>query len=105
MNEMLIDLVENLVFPMLIPVLTGVCGWLLNGHRKEEERDRAVEAGLRTLLRAELLEIHARYVPLGSIPLAAMEEVERIYQAYHSLGGNGTGTKIYEEIKVLSTVS
>ena len=104
MNEMLIDLMENLVFPMLIPVLTGVCGWLLNGHRKEEERDRAVEAGLRTLLRAELLDVHAKCAPQGHAPLAVMEEVERIYQAYHSLGGNGTGTKIYEEIKVLSTV-
>ena len=104
MTEVLIELVENLVFPMVIPVLSWACGWLVRGHRKEEERDRAVEAGLRTLLRAELLEIHARYVPLGSIPLASMEEVERIYQAYHSLGGNGTGTKIYEEIKALPTV-
>lgn len=30
---------------------------------------------------------------------------ERIYIAYHGLGGNGTGTKLYEEIMVLPTIS
>ena len=104
MTEVLIDLVENLVFPLVPPVLAWLCGWLVRGHRKEEDRDRAVETGLRTLLRAELLEIHAKCASQGHAPLSVMEEVERIYQAYHSLGGNGTGTKIYEEIKVLSTV-
>ena len=33
-----------------------------------------------------------------------MEEADRVYQAYHSLGGNGAGTKIYEELKALPTV-
>lgn len=33
------------------------------------------------------------------------EEVEHVYIAYHGLGGNGTGTKLYEEIMVLPTIS
>ena len=101
-SEILIDIVES-ILPMLLTGLGGACGWLLNGHRKEEERERAMEAGLRTLLRAELLEIHAKHLPSGHVPLPVMDEVERIYQAYHSLGGNGTGTKIYEELKALPT--
>ena len=103
MPDLLMTLLESIV-PTLLAGLGGVCGWLLKSHRKEEARDRAMETGLRTLLRAELLEIHAKYVPLGYIPVAVMEEADRVYRAYHSLGGNGTGTKIYEEIKALPTV-
>lgn len=97
------DLVQTLI-PCLLTLVSGACGWLLKSHKREAARDRAMETGLRTLLRAELLEIHAKYVPLGYIPLEVMEEADRVYQAYHSLGGNGTGTKIYEELKALPTV-
>ena len=103
MPDVLMTLVESIV-PMLLTGVGGVCGWLLKSHRKEEARAQAMETGLRTLLRAELLEIHAEYVPLGYIPVAAMEETDRVYKAYHSLGGNGAGTKLYEEIKALPTV-
>ncbi|MCT6836137.1 MAG: hypothetical protein M3Z49_02980 [Bifidobacteriales bacterium] len=97
------DLVQTLI-PCLLTLVSGACGWLLKSHKREAARDRAMETGLRTLLRAELLEIHAKYRPLGDIPLEVMEEADRVYQAYHSLGGNGTGTKIYEELKALPTV-
>lgn len=103
MPDQLMTLLESVV-PMLLTGVGGVCGWLLKSHRKEEVHDRVMETGLRTLLRAELLEIHAKHVPLGYMPLGAMEEADRVYQAYHSLGGNGTGTKIYEELKALPTV-
>ena len=103
MSDLLMLLLESIV-PMLLTGVGGLCGWLLKSHRKEEARDQAMETGLRTLLRAELLEIHAKYVPLGRIPVAVMDEADRVYKAYHSLGGNGTGTKIYEEIKALPTV-
>lgn len=101
--DVLMTLLESIV-PMLLTGVGGLCGWLLKSHRKEEARAQAMETGLRTLLRAELLEIHAKYVPLGYIPVAAMEETDRVYKAYHSLGGNGAGTKLYEEIKALPTV-
>lgn len=97
------DLVQTLI-PCLLTLVSGACGWLLKSHKREAARDKAMETGLRTLLRAELLEIHAKYRPLGDIPLEVMEEADRVYQAYHSLGGNGAGTKIYEELKALPTV-
>ena len=103
MPDVLMTLLESIV-PMLLTGVGGLCGWLLKSHRKEEARAQAMETGLRTLLRAELLEIHAKYVPLGYIPVAAMEETDRVYKAYHSLGGNGAGTKLYEAIKALPTV-
>lgn len=37
--------------------------------------------------------------------MAVMEEAERVYRAYHKLGGNGTVTKLYEELKAPPTIS
>ena len=91
-------LLESIV-PMLLTGVGGLCGWLLKSHRKEEARDRAMETGLRTLLRAELLEIHTRHVVHHEpISVSIQDEADRVYRAYHSLGGNGTGTMMHEQI-------
>ena len=35
------------------------------------------------------------------IPIYAMENIGEMYKAYHRLGGNGTITKLVEELKKL----
>ena len=98
MPDLLMTLLESIV-PMLLTGVGGLCGWLLKSHRKEEARDRAMETGLRTLLRAELLEIHTRHVVHHEpISVSIQDEADRVYRAYHSLGGNGTGTMMHEQI-------
>ncbi|PXY87352.1 hypothetical protein DKK68_06220 [Bifidobacterium asteroides] len=98
MPDLLMTILESMV-PMLLTGVGGVCGWLLKSHRKEEARDRAMETGLRTLLRAELLEIHTRHVVHHEpISVSIQDEADRVYRAYHSLGGNGTGTMMHEQI-------
>ena len=105
MSELLQTLVEA-VIPMLLTGLGGACGWLWKSHRKEEARDKAIEAGLRTLLRAELREYHHRFCDLHEpLTVDLAEEVGRVYIAYHDLVGNGTGTKLYEEIMALPVIS
>jgi len=94
----MMDLMQALI-PVLMALVSGACGWLLKSHRKEEARDQAMETGLRTLLRAELLEIHTRHVVHHEpISVSIQDEADRVYHAYHSLGGNGTGTMMHEQI-------
>jgi hypothetical protein len=37
----------------------------------------------------------------GTITLEALEYAENTYETYTSLGGNGSGTKLWEEIRAL----
>ena len=98
MPDVLMTILESIV-PMLLTGVGGVCGWLLKSHKREEARDQAMETGLRTLLRAELLEIHTRHVVHHEpISVSIQDEADRVYRAYHSLGGNGTGTMMHEQI-------
>lgn len=78
-------------------------GKLLARQKKQEEKEdanmEAVKNGLRTLLRNELIETHRKYVEAGiPVPLAVKEYTERTYCAYHDLNGNGTGTRLYNDI-------
>ena len=54
----------------------------------------ANQEGTKTLLRSRLYDIHERTVEKGYCPDERKSETERVYTAYHALGGNGVGTPV-----------
>ena len=65
----------------------------------QSRREDALDAAVRTLLRSHIVDAYDVYV-LGDKPMSVerRQELDSCYQAYHALGGNGTGTGLYEEI-------
>ena len=85
-------------YEIVLPILLGYIVWLL----KEKKKDRdANSRGTMLLLRVQLIEYHDKYMEQGDIPSYAYENFVEMYKAYHSLGGNGMITKMYEEIQEL----
>lgn len=72
--------------------------------RDEIEDHRATKLGMQSLLRDRLIGAHAHYKSRGSITYHGLEAVLSMYEAYHTLGGNGTVTTVIEEIKELPVV-
>lgn len=68
-------------------------------ERSEEERatDKAVKMGMRALLWRELKNIHEQAVKQHGLTVADRKHLEGVYAAYHGLGGNGTGTRLYTD--------
>ncbi len=68
-------------------------------ERTEEDRaaDEAMRAALRALLWRELRTIHGKAVDDGGMTVADRRHLESVYATYHALGGNGTGTRLYED--------
>ena len=101
---------EKLLGWVMPVVLSALVGSLLTKVRAMEqssrERDaeaervsRAQQRGMVALLRAQLIDMHERYVESGDpCPVSVKEQATSIYQPYHDLGGNGTGTRLYQEI-------
>ena len=59
----------------------------------------ALKNGMQDLLRAQLINIHSSTVAMGlPVPVDMKEEADRVYTSYHALGGNGTGTRLHDEI-------
>lgn len=84
---------------LVTTILSGVVGFLVALLRRQFGREKALAKGMRMLLRVRLIDIHQRYVVEEQpCPVDVKEEADEVYDAYHGLGGNGTGTHLHDEI-------
>ena len=90
---------EQVTNGVFVWVVTGLLGCIVGLLAAFVRSEHALRKGMRSLLRNELVKAHRVFVvERDPVSLVDREVVDRNYQAYHSLGGNGTGTKLYEEI-------
>lgn len=70
--------------------------------KKRLAEQEAIRDGMLATLHDRLFQECSYYLKLGYIPLERAEEIldnlKIIYDAYHALGGNGTGTAIYNRV-------
>lgn len=75
------------------------CGGLAGWTARTVRQLAALKTGMQDLLRAQLIQIHGSTVAVGRpVPVDLKEEADRVYESYHALGGNGTGTRLHDEI-------
>ena len=86
----------------------GIIVWCKDLSKKIKERkaeQEALKSGLLAILHDRLFSICNQYLAMDYIPVDKSEEIldnaKIIYDAYHGLGGNGTGTAIYEKFMKL----
>jgi len=101
--------IENVLYQLLIWVITAIVGWLVGRltsmAKRENQKMDALMDGVRSLLRNELVKTHKECVVKNAgCTLVDKEVTERNYRAYHALGGNGTGTALYDEIMSLPII-
>lgn len=70
---------------------------------KHNDKIRLLETGLQALLRAEIIRQHDKYMDKGYCPIYARDALDRVYESYHALGGNGTMTDLYKQTTALPT--
>ena len=70
---------------------------------KRNDRMKDIEGGLQSLLRAEIIRSHEKYMDKEYCPVYAREALTRVYESYHALGGNGTMTELYKLVMALPT--
>ena len=68
---------------------------------KQVNDQKALKEGMLALLRSGIINSYDKYIKREWIPIYAMENVLALYEAYHSLGGNGAIDKLIEELKEL----
>lgn len=85
-----------------------ICAALLAGYRRlakrvkeQEEERKAIKAGQLAILHDRLYAECSRYIAQGSIDTDGLRNLEYLYRSYHALGGNGTGTELYNRAKAL----
>lgn len=83
-----------------VPVCSAAVAYLIADRKRQHAHDIAMEQGMRALLRQQLIDYHRRYDVAngGLVPMSVKEQASAIHEAYHSIGGNGTGTQLWHEI-------
>lgn len=88
--------------------VVALLGIMLSNRRVEKEKaekeNELVRSALRALLRSELMRTHHQAVRVGHASTLDKEVMERTYQSYHMLGGNGIATNLYDEMMALPTI-
>lgn len=92
--EFILDVALKYWLPILFGGISGVVAVMW-------AQLKAFKKGILVLLQCQLLEYYYNWIDKGYIPVPTMERITRIYEAYHALGGNGVGTKVFDEMKRL----
>lgn len=66
-----------------------------------DAENKAMKEGLQALLRDRVISSYDKYIAREYILVRELENVEAMYSAYHALGGNGTITRLVEELRRL----
>lgn len=93
--------------------VSGIISWLLGRYDKRHpvtDMNKIVEkldnlnAAVVELAYLRIRERHENAVRHGWLHPNEKHVLERLYAAYHSIGGNGTGTEMIEDIRHLPSV-
>lgn len=70
--------------------------------KKVKEQD-AIKHGIVALLRDRIIQTYNHYMDKGYCPIYALDNIHSLYEQYQNLGGNGTVTRLMEEIEKIPT--
>ena len=65
--------------------------------RHAQKKDRALDDGMRALLRDRIISACDHYLEKGFAPVYVRENITSMYDAYHSLGGDGIVTDMVQQ--------
>ena len=85
-------------YTIALPILLSYIVYVL---KKQNGKRDANSKGTMLLLRVQLIEYHQKWTERGYITKHGLENFIEMYNAYHSLGGNGMITHLLEEVQEL----
>lgn len=85
-------------YTIALPILLSYIVYVL---KKQNGKRDANSKGTMLLLRVQLIEYHEKWIERGYITKHGLENFIEMYNAYHSLGGNGMVTHLLEEVREL----
>ena len=83
---------------VLFGILTSLVAYLVTRIKKWTKEQDEVKDGVLALLHDRLYESGCYHIAREEISVDGMKNYEYLYKSYHSLGGNGTGTEIYNRV-------
>ena len=74
---------------------------VLSKIKAEQAEQKLIREGLLALLHDRLYQACQHHIGANCITVGDLDNLEYLYESYHDLGGNGTGTELYQRCKAL----
>lgn len=88
-------------FTLIITFLSFLIKRLYGKLKHELTTQKLLKEGMLAMLHDRLYQLCANYIERKSITVDELENLEYLYKSYHNLGGNGTGTALFNRCKNL----
>lgn len=105
MWEFIVKYWLEVVFGLIVAGLGWAYRNLAKKLKAERDKNKAIEDGLRDILRIQILDNYDRCVANGrKITVSRKDAIDSAYRSYHALGGNGTITQAHDEIMQMELI-
>lgn len=101
MLEFIIKYWMEWVFGIVAGGLTLAYRRLSKKVKAQKDENKAMKDGLKAILHDRLYQACNYYIARGWIDTVGLTNIGYLYNSYHALGGNGTGTELYNRAKAL----
>jgi hypothetical protein len=101
MNEIVQYIAENWVgwlFAAILALLSFGYRQISTQLKDDHKKNISIHNGVQALLRDRIIQSYNHYQEKGFCPIYGKENVKRIYDAYHDLGGNDVATKLKDTL-------
>lgn len=85
-----------IIVAVVTPILSAITGYVTFMIKNKKQGETLETKAMIILLRRELREQYQTLTSKQSITIEELEEFDEVYEIYHELGGNGTGTKMHD---------
>jgi hypothetical protein len=89
------------LFAIITSLLAYKCRSLSKKLKQRQTEQEALKSGVVALLHDRLYQGCRYHISQGIITEDELKNMEYLYNGYHALGGNGTGTELYQRVKKL----
>lgn len=93
------------LFTGALSLLSLLTKRLYNKLKQELTTQKLLKDGMIAMLHDRLYQLCTNYIANDGITVDELENLELLYNSYHNLGGNGTGTALFNRCKDLKIIN
>lgn len=95
------ELILSIVSQIIITATIAVLSYYYKRMSKKLCEQEKVKDGVVAILQDRIFLAGSALISKGEVSLKELKNLENLYSVYHSLGGNSTGTEIFNRVKNL----
>ena len=99
----MVDFILRYWIEVLFGVVLSGMGIIVKILHGQYVKNKAIGKGVEALLRNGIVQSYNKWSEKGYCPIYARENATRMYEPYHTLGGNDVATDLIEDLKKLPT--